>query len=216
MMNRTDIINLLINYFGYKSYLEIGVRNPNDNFNKINCIYKVGVDIKEIIGPFGSCQFFHGTSNDFFEKSMLGMGTLDDHWGCIFIDGDHRYEQVLRDFQNSYVRLRKNGIIVLHDVNPTNEGSQGPVKKSGDWSGEVWKLWFHLKMFLAFDMFTVDCDYGVGIVRKKPFNEKAYNDKVSKFGDMPNYEWDDFFKNKEEMLDLIEPKAKAIIERMVQ
>ena len=34
-MKRTDIINHLIKKNNYKRYLEIGVRNPDENLNKI-------------------------------------------------------------------------------------------------------------------------------------------------------------------------------------
>ena len=34
-MKRTDIINHLIKKNDYKRYLEIGVRNPDENLNKI-------------------------------------------------------------------------------------------------------------------------------------------------------------------------------------
>ena len=43
-MKRTDIINALVNKYNYNTYLEIGVRHLEDNFNHINCIDKIGVD----------------------------------------------------------------------------------------------------------------------------------------------------------------------------
>ena len=36
-MNRTDVINHVIAARGLTSYLEIGIRNPADNFNRIDC-----------------------------------------------------------------------------------------------------------------------------------------------------------------------------------
>ncbi len=45
---RTDIINFLLKTTSRteKSYLEIGVRNPNDNFNHIDSKIKYGVNPK--------------------------------------------------------------------------------------------------------------------------------------------------------------------------
>jgi len=43
-MTRTDIINSLIGKIEAKSYLEIGVREPEGNYNKIVCENKVAVD----------------------------------------------------------------------------------------------------------------------------------------------------------------------------
>ncbi|WP_053069193.1 hypothetical protein [Bizionia psychrotolerans] len=41
---RTDIINYLISLVDGKNYLEIGVRDPRKNFNKIQCATKFSVD----------------------------------------------------------------------------------------------------------------------------------------------------------------------------
>jgi Methyltransferase domain len=48
----------------------------------------------------------------------------------IFIDGDHRYEGVKRDFENYRGLLSDRGVILLHDVDPDHafkggEGNQG-------------------------------------------------------------------------------------------
>ena len=37
MTSRIDIINFLIKKYNFKRYLEIGVRNPADCFNQIDC-----------------------------------------------------------------------------------------------------------------------------------------------------------------------------------
>jgi hypothetical protein len=206
-MDRTNVINLLIDYFNFKFYLEIGVRNPNHNFNKIVCEHKVGVDIKDIDLP--NYQFFHGTSNDFFEKSQFKH--LENHWDCIFIDGDHRYEQVLRDFRNSYNALHNNGVIILHDVNPISKETQGPKKKSGDWAGEVWKWWYVVAKYMELDVFTIDCDYGVGIIRKNVLKSNLIDLPETSEMVKVDYKW--FGKNKE-VLSLIEPKAETIIEQL--
>jgi len=82
-ITRTQVINLIINRFGYIRYLEIRVRNPKNNFNKINCRYKVGVD------PVGE-PTFKGTSDVFFKQNK-------DIFDIIFIDGLHLEEQADKD-----------------------------------------------------------------------------------------------------------------------
>ena len=44
MITRTDIINYLIWKQGYRSYLEIGLDDPEPNFTKIRCELKESVD----------------------------------------------------------------------------------------------------------------------------------------------------------------------------
>ena len=42
--SRTEIISFLLVFTAGENYLEIGVRNPDDNFNKIKCKNKYSVD----------------------------------------------------------------------------------------------------------------------------------------------------------------------------
>ena len=42
--HHTQLLNYLIERYGLKSYLEIGLQNPANNFDKINANVKVGVD----------------------------------------------------------------------------------------------------------------------------------------------------------------------------
>ena len=51
-MDRIEIINSLIKKNNYKTYLEIGVRNPDDCFNHIVCNKKHSVD-PGVEGDFG-------------------------------------------------------------------------------------------------------------------------------------------------------------------
>ena len=60
-MKRTDIINHLIQKNNYKTYLEIGVRDPSGNLDLIKVEHKDGVD------PSGKCNF-PITSDKFFEQ----------------------------------------------------------------------------------------------------------------------------------------------------
>ena len=43
-MTRQNIINNLIKTYGYKSYLEIGLNNPEYNYVHIQCEHKESVD----------------------------------------------------------------------------------------------------------------------------------------------------------------------------
>jgi hypothetical protein len=60
------------------------------------------------------------------QRSETGGG-----WGCrsLFIDGDHTYEGVRRDFEMYSPLVRKGGIIAFHDIYPGPEESVGGVPK---------------------------------------------------------------------------------------
>ena len=158
---RTHIINFLINKNSYASYLEIGVFK-GQNFNKIKCKRKVGVD------PEGVATF-KGTSDEFFAVNK-------DFFDIIFIDGLHLEEQVDRDINNSLNNLSSGGTIVLHDCLPMSEEHQRDVYgSSGLWAGTVWKSIAKKRMNDPYlEIKVVDTDYGCGIIRKSKDIHKLY------------------------------------------
>ena len=114
-MQRYDIINELIGKFNYKTYLEIGVRNPDDCFNIINCETKHSVD-PGYESPDSKVDYKF-TSDDFFallESKELNLSPTYK-WDVIFIDGLHISTQVEKDIKNSLNHLSENGVIILHD-----------------------------------------------------------------------------------------------------
>ena len=153
--NRTDIINYFIGRYGYKTYLEIGVSFINVNFNKIIVPDKTGVD------PNVKGIQFTMTSDDFFVQNKK-------IFDIIFIDGLHESEQVYRDIVNSINVLNDNGTIIMHDCNPTDEIIQlVPQIRGGEWTGDCWKAFVRFrKEFIEYDMFVIETDYGVGVIRK--------------------------------------------------
>lgn len=155
-MTRTTIINRIINRIGAKSYLEIGVREPEGNFNKIICDKKVAVDPVPL-----SPGIIPLTSDAFFAQNT-------DTYDVIFIDGLHVAEQVERDILNSLQVLTPGGYIVCHDMSPTTEIMQRvPIETTGAWTGDCWKAWINLRSSRGdLTMYVVDTDYGVGIITK--------------------------------------------------
>ena len=65
-MNRTEILNFLVEKNGYTSYLEIGVQ-AGKNFADVKVAFKVGVDPDST----SSKATHHLTSDDFFKKNRL-------------------------------------------------------------------------------------------------------------------------------------------------
>mgnify|MGYP003323092031 CR=1 FL=1 len=97
---RTDVVQLIIDHYGYTSYLEIGIGNTR-NHSLIKCENKISVD------PNGRAMY-KMTSDKFFEEHAH-----EHQLDVIFIDGDHTKEQVEKDIDNSLKRLLPNGTIVF-------------------------------------------------------------------------------------------------------
>lgn len=170
--SRTEIINYLLSLKqGKSTYLEIGVRNPNHNFNLIQADTKYSVDpgleFKE--NPVD----FVMTSDVFFEQLRKGAilsNTLK--FDVIFIDGLHLAEQVNRDIVNALDFIHEGGFIVLHDCNPPSEWHARETfdymhtPAEGWWNGTTWKAFLKWRFDTAVHSCCIDSDWGVGILSK--------------------------------------------------
>lgn len=182
-MNRTDIINNLINKIDAQNYLEIGVAN-GVNFDKINCPNKTGVDPNKD-SKATICQ----TSDYFFENNH-------QMFDIIFIDGLHHYRQVYQDINNSLLRLNTNGYIVCHDMLPPSEEYQAVPPIQSLWTGDCWKAWVVIRSERSdLLMHTVDADYGCGIIsRGTQIPVNLQHNSLS---------WDNFIQHKNLWMNII-------------
>jgi hypothetical protein len=172
-MKRTDIINLLIQKYGYKSYLEVGTQDPSSNFDLIQATTKVSID------PFPRGEVtFVGTSDEYFDS-------IDNttQYDIIFIDGLHHDDQVLKDIHNSLNHLSDNGSIVIHDCLPMSERMQEREDHGGEWTGDVWKAIAELRVnSIDLDIKVVNTDYGCGIIRRGTNIPYQTNEVYKTFG----------------------------------
>ena len=183
-MRRYEVINKFIKHNNFKSYLEIGVRNPDDNLNIINVEHKDGVD------PAGNCNY-PITSDEFFAQL-----DKDFKYDIIFIDGLHHDYQVIRDIENSINHLSDNGVIVCHDCLPFSEVMQRQEECDGEWTGDVWKAIAKFRIERTdLEINTVDTDYGLGIIRKGNNTPFKYN------GEELTYDF--YTSNRNELLNVI-------------
>lgn len=175
IINRTTIIQHLIYKMNYKTYVEIGVERGL-NFFQIKCPLKIGVDIKfKIPGGFENTEnqrFYETSSDDFFSNPPEDI--VKNGIDIALIDGSHTYKQSLKDLMNCLKYLNENGTIVLHDCIPTSESCAAPTFEDakrypdfqGAWSGEVYKTIVNIRRNSAIFCAVVDCDFGVGILRR--------------------------------------------------
>jgi predicted O-methyltransferase YrrM len=133
---------LLLKEHKAKSYLELGVGNGGSfamacfmmqetliNADAVDCLayrnLNVGQHEDEIqsfvdaanifIGrkpEEGFCKFHNMTTDNFFEQEK-NRGVVYD---IVFIDADHSYEGVRKDFANAQKHLNDGGLIVFHDI----------------------------------------------------------------------------------------------------
>lgn len=162
MAYRTELINSLINLFGYKNYLEIGV-GEGINFKDIE------IENKECCDPNSNDEdgYYSDVTYEMTSDKMFETIDKDKKWDIIFIDGYHEGNQVMRDLFNSMKHLSDNGIILIHDSIPCcTESTAIPRIEDIPWFGTVFKIYPVLKE-LEIDFFIVNADCGIGIVPKQ-------------------------------------------------
>ena len=166
-MKHTEIILEIIEKNGYQSYLEIGCQG-DVTFDKVKVLAKIGVD--PVSG--GTLRM---TSDEFF-------ATNEAKFDCIFIDGDHRSEQVYKDIKNAIKILSKGGTIIVHDLLPENKEMQLVPRITKAWTGDGWKSWLKVKTERAdLKMFVVDTDFGVGIITRGRQTKLKIDPKMEEF-----------------------------------
>jgi hypothetical protein len=201
---RSDIINYLLSLNQRDTfYLEIGVRNPDHNFNLIKATKKYSVDPGLEYEP--NTADFKMTSDFFFRKLSNGeILSIDIKFDIIFIDGLHLSEQVDRDIINSLKFIKDDGFIVLHDCNPPTEWharenyKYGYTPAQNAWNGTTWKAFLKWRCSPLVKSCCIDSDWGVGILSK--------NQPIGEPTEFKNsfFEFSTFNKNRKENLNLID------------
>jgi hypothetical protein len=98
-------------------------------------------------------SIFAMTSDDFFEKRAFVLPPVD----LAFIDGMHLVEYALRDFVNVQKFMRPGSVIVFDDVLPYNSPIAERIEPpGGDWTGDVWKLYYILTELYRLEPLPVD------------------------------------------------------------
>lgn len=117
--------------------------------------------MQEPLKKFGGIVKLHLMSTDQLAEKWSEKKEVIDF---LYIDADHSYEQSLKDFNNFSPYVMPNGLILMHDTFPLNEGYE-----QLHLSGTVYKTAQYIKRHYSdeFEIVTVPYLCGVSIVRKK-------------------------------------------------
>jgi hypothetical protein len=225
-MNRRKVIELFAERVQAKTYLEIGIRTA-ETIAGVQVRSRIGVDPSPKIAKRVTIQrWFKGnkfqvcrmTSDHFFNTHAADV--LCDGIDIALIDGLHTYGQSLRDVENALKYLNNHGMIIMHDCNPASELHAYPVAKSIDelkmarkadpqkhwpkaWNGDVWKALWHLRCtHPELNIFTLNCDHGLGIVLKRPAGSKAIDADLADCNIIAQTDYHFLNDNRERILNL--------------
>lgn len=181
-MSHLEVINKIIGKKGYKTYLEIGLKDGHCFFN-VKAPRKAGVEpeisyllalnnvvsreLQKLNGGVPDTEIiipviYKMTSDEFFKKNR-------DFFDIIFIDGLHTRKQVYRDIENSLKVLNEGGLILVHDTNPMNKIVANPnAPIVAEWSGDVWRAIVELQCNEDnINLFTLDIPFGLTVIKKQ-------------------------------------------------
>ena len=157
MNNSAQRINSLARSFDARTYLEIGV-DGGDTFLNVQIGQRTGVDPNfrfDVESARDATTSLHQMTSDEFFTQRRPSETFD----IVFIDGLHRFEQVVRDFANAISHTSARSVILFDDTKPGDVYSALPDVEatmrfrhaagisSPSWHGDVFKVIFYLHDF---------------------------------------------------------------------
>lgn len=138
--------SVIINYLPgieNKTYLELGVFD-NSNFHQIISKNKFSVDLN-------GNALFTGTTDQYFKSA-------NDRFDIIFIDANHDFDFVVRDFNNSVSRC--NEWILIHDMIPPGLKYIKPAKCS-----DSYRVLYYLLRETDFKIYPMNNNFGLTLIK---------------------------------------------------
>lgn len=164
MFEHAELLTWLAKTMRIQVYLELGVQFGY-TLRKVAASMPahglaIGVDkasASTIEGPPGQAAIhIHGMTTEEFFRENQTLPAVD----LAFIDADHSWEAVERDFHMTWPHVREHGVIALHDTYPENADATSP-----NLCGTAWEqaMRLHLQRYEAF---TLPVPPGITLVRK--------------------------------------------------
>lgn len=168
--NKARIINHLAEVRGYRHYLELCTATTGNRYAEIDrskfatCV-RLMYQCPESYDD-GMAIDYRSTGLDITE-SLTRMREDCRYVDIALIDPFHEYEQSWRDLVEGFRLIREGGTLVVHDCLPTRAEIAGPKFIPGDWCGVTYQAYIDFVSHRDdLDFYTVDTDYGCGIIRK--------------------------------------------------
>ncbi len=144
MVTRHEFLEQLHEILKPSTYLEIGVQSGASLALAKHSKVAIGIDpvLALSVGTPPWSHIYEETSDEFFTLDAAEI--LTKPIDLAFIDGMHLWEYALRDFMNIEKYSTPDTVVVFDDVLPYNQEIAAREQPPGDWTGDVWKLWYIL------------------------------------------------------------------------
>jgi len=174
MLSKYDIVNCLAEKFDFRSVLEISTPTTGASFRALsnNSHYNRCDRLVYNCDSWFSDGFpVSYQTHDIFSNSIVSaihtMNGSSPLYDIIFVDSFHSYQSSILDLYSALLLLKTGGMIVVHDCNPLSAKIAQPEVRDDEWCGVSYQAFIDFRLahpdFLSF---TVDTDYGVGVIQK--------------------------------------------------
>lgn len=147
VMSRYEFLAELHAILRPSTYLEVGVQTGASLVLAERSDVAVGID------P----DLTHFRAQNRRPNQRLVDSTSADYFACLscerprpdfsFIDGSHLFEDALRDFIAIERLGHVDSVIAFDDVLPYNQAIAERIQPPGDWTGDVWKIYYLLDRY---------------------------------------------------------------------
>jgi hypothetical protein len=159
MTTRHELLQQLHELLQPKVYLEIGVQH-GWSLQLSKAPISIGVDPNPIVSvPLGDHHaVVKMTSDDYFAEDWGSAGPSGSSQpiDLAFIDGMHLAEFAWRDFLNVAKYCHAGSVVVFDDVLPYTSEMAAREICPGDWTGDVWKVFYELRRETDYVLQLVD------------------------------------------------------------
>ena len=134
------------------NYLELGyfaLESKGNNFEQVS-----GFKIQISVDDHNKAATYTMLTEEFFKINK-------EKFDIIYIDAGHDLYNVINDYNNSIKCLKKNGIIILHDLYPPNEKF---ANDNGSYCGDGYKFLNYLNIKKEEKFLTYVPDVGITTV----------------------------------------------------
>ena len=170
LIGKADIVQRLARDYGYRRYLEITTSTTGHRFEAARAagyevcqrlVYRCPPDHDD-----GHPIDFRTAGEDTSE-CVARIRAERRPFDIMLVDPHHTYECSIRDLRDALSLLRVGGTLVVHDCDPPDRQHAIPHYVAGGWCGVTYKAFLDFVIRShAVEYFTIDTDYGCGVIRK--------------------------------------------------
>ncbi len=144
-MTRHEFLAALHELLRPKVYLEVGVQYGTSLALAKYSEKAIGIDpapslLLEHDRP--NSEVYGCTSDQFFGEHFM---VIPEQIDLAFIDGSHLAEDALTDFMNIEQYCGPKSVVVFDDMLPYSQEIAARVQPPGDWTGDVWKVFYAIQ-----------------------------------------------------------------------